>query len=64
MQPAASWPALIVDSLSQGSPAGDLEQIDRYLEALLKEDNSLFRSALNKVATDAGHRLPLEQNRK
>ncbi|XP_048071024.2 MORC family CW-type zinc finger protein 1 [Ursus arctos] len=55
---------VLLQKLQLGSPAGDLEQIDRYLEALLKEDNSLFRSALNKVATDAGHRLPLEQNRK
>uniref|UniRef100_A0A7N5KQZ0 MORC family CW-type zinc finger 1 n=1 Tax=Ailuropoda melanoleuca TaxID=9646 RepID=A0A7N5KQZ0_AILME len=54
----------LLQKLKLGSPAGDLEQIDRYLEALLKEDNPFFRNALNKVATDAGRRLPLEKNRK
>ncbi|XP_059778161.1 MORC family CW-type zinc finger protein 1 isoform X2 [Balaenoptera ricei] len=29
---------------NQGGPAGDLEQIDSYLEALLKEDNFLFQN--------------------
>lgn len=60
---AASQPALIVDSLFQGSPAGDLEQIDRYLEALLQEDNPPFQNALNKVTADAGHGLRFERNR-
>lgn len=39
--PVASSPAMIVGSLFQGRPAGDLE-IDSYLEALLKEDNPSF----------------------
>lgn len=30
---------MIIASLFQGGPAGDLEQIDSYLEVLLKEDN-------------------------
>lgn len=53
---------MIVDSLFQGGPAGDLEQIDSYLEALLKEANPLFQNALNKVTTDTGHNLPLEKH--
>lgn len=60
--PVASSPAMIVDSLFQGGPAGDLEQIDSYLEALLKEDNPLVQNALNKVTTDTGHSLPLEKH--
>ncbi|KAM8905935.1 MORC family CW-type zinc finger protein 1 [Lycaon pictus] len=54
--------AVLLQNFQLGSPAGDLEQIDGYLEALLKEDNPLFRNALNKVTTDAGHSLPLEKN--
>ncbi|XP_077740741.1 MORC family CW-type zinc finger protein 1 [Canis aureus] len=54
--------AVLLQKFQLGSPAGDLEQIDGYLEALLKEDNPLFRNALNKVTTDAGHSLPLEKN--
>nr|XP_025846347.1 MORC family CW-type zinc finger protein 1 [Vulpes vulpes] len=47
--------AVLLQKFQLGSPVGDLEQIDGYLEALLKEDNPLFRNALNKVTTDAGH---------
>lgn len=50
---------MTVASLFQGSPAGDLEQIDTYLEALLKEDNLLFRNTLNKGTADTEHSLPL-----
>lgn len=53
---------MIVASLFQDSPAGDSEQIDSYLEALLKEDNLLFRNTLNKGTTDTEHILPLEKN--
>ncbi|XP_027437532.2 MORC family CW-type zinc finger protein 1 [Zalophus californianus] len=56
--------AALLQKLQLGSPAGDQEQIDRYLEALLKEDNPLFRNALNKVTTDVGHGLPLEKSGK
>lgn len=59
--PAASPPALIIPSLFQGGPAGDLEQIDSYLEALLKEDNLLFQNTLNQVTIDPGRSLPLEK---
>lgn len=46
----------------QGGPAGDLEQIDAYLEALLREDHLLFQKAvINTVASDTGHCLPLEK---
>ncbi|XP_067595045.1 MORC family CW-type zinc finger protein 1 [Pseudorca crassidens] len=34
---------VLLQKLQLGSPAGDLEQIDSYLEALLKEDNLLFQ---------------------
>lgn len=43
INPVASSPPMIVASLFQGGPAGDLEQIDSYLEALLKEGNLLFQ---------------------
>nr|XP_035976437.1 MORC family CW-type zinc finger protein 1 [Halichoerus grypus] len=56
--------AALLQKLQLGSPAGDQEQIDRYLEALLKEDNPLFRNAFNKVTTDVGHGLPLGKNGK
>ncbi|ELK33399.1 MORC family CW-type zinc finger protein 1 [Myotis davidii] len=46
---------------SEGGPVGDMEQIDSYLEALLKEDH-LFGNTFNKGSTDAGHSLPLENN--
>lgn len=62
INPVASFPATIVASLFQGGPAGDLEQIDSYLEALLKEDNLLFQNTLNKGTTDTGQSLPLEKN--
>lgn len=61
INPVASFPAMIVASLFQGGPAGDLEQIDSYLEALLKEDNLLFQNTLNKGTTDTGQNLPLEK---
>lgn len=41
-------------SLFQGGPTGDLEQIDSYLEALLKEDNLLSHNTLSKVTMDTG----------
>lgn len=51
-----------LNPLFQGGPAGDLEQIDAYLEALLKEDNLLFQKAfINKVTTDTERCLPLEK---
>ncbi|XP_060273505.1 MORC family CW-type zinc finger protein 1 isoform X1 [Ovis aries] len=54
--------AVLLQKLQLGGPAGDLEQIDAYLEALLKEDNLLFQKAfVNKVTTDTGHRLLLEK---
>uniref|UniRef100_A0A2I2ZIN5 MORC family CW-type zinc finger protein 1 n=1 Tax=Gorilla gorilla gorilla TaxID=9595 RepID=A0A2I2ZIN5_GORGO len=56
--------ALLLQKLQLGGPEGDLEQIDTYLEALLKEDNLLFQNNLNKVTIDARHRLPLEKNEK
>lgn len=61
INPVASFSAMIVASLFQGGPAGDLEQIDSYLEALLKEDNLLFQNTLNKGTTDTGQNLPLEK---
>nr|XP_019598477.1 PREDICTED: MORC family CW-type zinc finger protein 1 [Rhinolophus sinicus] len=53
--------AALLQKLQLGSPAGDLEQIDTYLEALLKEDNLLFRNTLNKGTADTVHSLPLEK---
>ncbi|XP_064351708.1 LOW QUALITY PROTEIN: MORC family CW-type zinc finger protein 1 [Camelus dromedarius] len=53
--------AVLLQKLQLGGPAGDLEQIDSYLEALLKEDNLLFHNALNKGTTDSGHSLPSEK---
>lgn len=62
LNPVASSPVVTAASLFQGGPAGDLEQIDAYLEALLKEDNLLFQKAfVNKVTTDTGHHLLLEK---
>ncbi|XP_006164268.1 MORC family CW-type zinc finger protein 1 [Tupaia chinensis] len=40
--------AALLEKLQLGGPAGNLEQIDTYLEALLKEDNLLFRNTLKK----------------
>ncbi|XP_054337525.1 MORC family CW-type zinc finger protein 1 isoform X2 [Pongo pygmaeus] len=56
--------ALLLQKLQLGGPEGDLEQIDSYLEALLKEDNLLFQKNLNKVTIDTRHRLPLEKKEK
>ncbi|KAM7248170.1 hypothetical protein CapIbe_000209 [Capra ibex] len=54
--------AVLLQKLQLGGPAGDLEQIDAYLEALLKEDHLLFQKAfVNKVTTDTGHHLLLEK---
>ncbi|XP_055424094.1 MORC family CW-type zinc finger protein 1 isoform X3 [Bubalus kerabau] len=54
--------AVLLQKLQLGGPAGDLEQIDAYLEALLKEDNLLLQKAfVNKVTTDTGHCLLLEK---
>ncbi|XP_035130307.3 MORC family CW-type zinc finger protein 1 isoform X1 [Callithrix jacchus] len=36
--------ALLLEKLQLGGPQGDQEQIDTYLEALLKEDNRLFQN--------------------
>nr|XP_037858545.1 MORC family CW-type zinc finger protein 1 [Chlorocebus sabaeus] len=55
--------ALLLQKLQLGGPEGDLEQIDTYLEALLKEDN-LLQNNLNKVTIDTRHRLPLEKKGK
>ncbi|XP_055275368.1 MORC family CW-type zinc finger protein 1 [Moschus berezovskii] len=54
--------AVLLQKLQLGGPVGDLEQIDAYLEALLKEDNLLFQKAfINKVTADTGHHLLLEK---
>nr|KAF6475243.1 MORC family CW-type zinc finger 1 [Rousettus aegyptiacus] len=53
--------AALLQKRQLGGPAGDLEQIDSYLEALLKEDNLLFQNTLNKGTTDTGQNLPLEK---
>ncbi|CAI9169355.1 unnamed protein product [Rangifer tarandus platyrhynchus] len=54
--------AVLLQKLQLGGPAGDLEQIDAYLEALLREDHLLFQKAvINTVASDTGHCLPLEK---
>ncbi|XP_008063584.1 MORC family CW-type zinc finger protein 1, partial [Carlito syrichta] len=52
----------VLQKLQLGGPAGDLEQIDTYLEALLKEDNLLFQKTLNKVTIDTEPSLPLGKN--
>uniref|UniRef100_A0A8D0VC80 MORC family CW-type zinc finger protein 1 n=1 Tax=Sus scrofa TaxID=9823 RepID=A0A8D0VC80_PIG len=52
--------AVLLKKLQLGGPAGDLEQIDSYLEVLLKEDN-LFQKSLNRETTDIGHNLPLQK---
>uniref|UniRef100_A0A2K5QM94 MORC family CW-type zinc finger protein 1 n=2 Tax=Cebus imitator TaxID=2715852 RepID=A0A2K5QM94_CEBIM len=52
--------ALLLQKLQLGGPEGDLEQIDTYLEALLKEDNLLFQNN-NKVTIDTRHRFFLEK---
>ncbi|XP_049713842.1 MORC family CW-type zinc finger protein 1 [Elephas maximus indicus] len=56
---------VLLQKLQLGGPAGGLEQIDGYLEALLKEDNRLFQNALNKVTIESGHKhnLPVEKNK-
>uniref|UniRef100_A0A8C0HTR3 MORC family CW-type zinc finger protein 1 n=1 Tax=Balaenoptera musculus TaxID=9771 RepID=A0A8C0HTR3_BALMU len=51
---------VLLQKLQLGGPAGDLEQIDSYLEALLKEDNFLFQN-LNKVTAGTGHSLLSEK---
>ncbi|XP_054568068.1 MORC family CW-type zinc finger protein 1 [Eptesicus fuscus] len=53
--------AALLQKLQLGGPVGDMEQIDSYLEALLKEDH-LLGNTFNKGSTDAGHSLPLENN--
>ncbi|XP_046514730.1 MORC family CW-type zinc finger protein 1 [Equus quagga] len=52
---------VLLQKLQLGGSAGDLEQIDSYLEALLKEDNLLFQNTLNQVTADPGRSLPLEK---
>nr|XP_020006809.1 LOW QUALITY PROTEIN: MORC family CW-type zinc finger protein 1 [Castor canadensis] len=54
--------AVLLQKLQLGGPAGDLEQIDAYLEDLLKEDKLHFQKTLNKGTLDAGHILPSENN--
>ncbi|KAM5281136.1 MORC family CW-type zinc finger protein 1 [Ctenodactylus gundi] len=46
--------AVLLQKLQLGGPEGDLEQIDVYLESLLKQDN-LFQNMLNKRTPDARH---------
>ncbi|KAI5948502.1 MORC family CW-type zinc finger protein 1 [Manis javanica] len=46
--------AVLLEKLKLGGPTGDLEQIDSYLEALLKEDNLLSHNTLSKVTMDTG----------
>ncbi|XP_006873378.1 PREDICTED: MORC family CW-type zinc finger protein 1 [Chrysochloris asiatica] len=46
--------AVLLQKLQLGDPAGDPEQIDSYLEALLKEDNLPFQNALKKVTIESG----------
>ncbi|KAM8770504.1 MORC family CW-type zinc finger protein 1 [Rhynchonycteris naso] len=53
--------AVLLQKLKLGSPVGDLQQIDSYLEALLKEDNFVFGNTSNKGTTDTAHSLPLEK---
>ncbi|XP_058517318.1 MORC family CW-type zinc finger protein 1 [Ochotona princeps] len=52
--------AALLHKFQLGCPVGDPEQIDVYLEALLKEDVFLSRSTLNEVAVDKGHSSSLE----
>lgn len=58
---AASSSAVTVALLWQGGPGGDLEQIDCYLEALLKEDNLLLGNTSNRGTAHTEHSLPLEK---
>ncbi|XP_076966454.1 MORC family CW-type zinc finger protein 1 [Callospermophilus lateralis] len=51
--------AMLLQTLQLGGPVDDLEQIDVYLEALLKEDNLLSRPLKQSVT---GNGLPLESN--
>lgn len=55
----ASPPGVTVASLFQGGPAGDLEQIDAYLEALLKEDH--LPTTLNRRTLESGQAKNTEQ---
>ncbi|KAL1788950.1 MORC family CW-type zinc finger protein 1 [Sigmodon hispidus] len=51
--------ALLLKKLQLGGPAGDLEQIDAYLEALLKEDHLL--TTLNGRILESGPAKDTEQ---
>ncbi|CAK6441628.1 unnamed protein product [Pipistrellus nathusii] len=53
--------AALLQKLQLGGPVGDMEQLDSYLEALLKEGH-LLGNAFSKGSTDAGHGLPLGNN--
>ncbi|XP_045439739.1 MORC family CW-type zinc finger protein 1 [Pipistrellus kuhlii] len=53
--------AALLQKLQLGGPVGDMEQLDSYLEALLKEGH-LLGNAFSKGSTDAGHDLPLGNN--
>uniref|UniRef100_A0A5F9CLA6 MORC family CW-type zinc finger 1 n=1 Tax=Oryctolagus cuniculus TaxID=9986 RepID=A0A5F9CLA6_RABIT len=56
--------AALLQKLQLGCPSGDLEQIDTYVEALLKEDNLLSCSTFNKVTVASGKmRLSTERRR-
>ncbi|XP_059133717.1 MORC family CW-type zinc finger protein 1 [Peromyscus eremicus] len=51
--------ALLLQKLQLGGPAGDLEQIDAYLEALLKEDH--LPTTLNRRTLESGQAKDTEQ---
>lgn len=62
INPVTSFPAASVGFLFQGGPGGDLEQMDSYVEALLKEDHLLLGSILKKGAAGTGPSFPLESS--
>ncbi|XP_045142084.1 MORC family CW-type zinc finger protein 1 [Echinops telfairi] len=51
----------LLQKLHLGDPSADPEQIDSYLEALLKEDNLPFQNPLNKVTIESGHNFLFEK---
>ncbi|XP_045707785.1 MORC family CW-type zinc finger protein 1 [Phyllostomus hastatus] len=53
--------AAVLQKFQLGGPGGDLEQIDRYLEALLKEDNLLLGNTSNRGTAHTERSLPLEK---
>nr|KAF6478126.1 MORC family CW-type zinc finger 1 [Molossus molossus] len=54
--------AAFLQKLHLGGPGGDLEQMDSYVEALLKEDHLLLGSILKKGAAGTGPSFPLESS--